>query len=312
MTQRKYFTECGIDIYIDECIYMPVDLIYENQDNPKFNIYMILTVPKMFLEYNNNKDILNCSIIDIYNNKFNFKDINFFNLFGAELKNSQYRIKTQPPYDRVTITSLKGKDLDIPIHFLYNAFNNLQYKLKLEYIGQSKGTKNKKGALSRLINHETLQEILVRENNKHDIYILLASIGVNISLNMDGISKNIKYRGSIDDSHFKKIIQNKYSYKQIINLAEAALINFFKPKYNIYLKENFPSKKHTSYKEYYDLDFNSIRLSLKLSIPQEQFYPIIFTKHRILDTKNVMQPITYNLFDKNNRKSMYDIFKKRE
>ncbi len=58
---------------------------------------------------------------------------------------------------------------------------------------------------------------------------------------MDGIHggnvENIE-----EDMHFFNIFANSPQMNQIINISEAALINYFKPKYNNNFKENFPNK----------------------------------------------------------------------
>lgn len=51
---------------------------------------------------------------------------------------------------------------------------------------------------------------------------------------------------------------------QIINVAEAAIINYFNPKYNTNFIDNFPNINHKGYKQYYDLDYNSISVKIDM------------------------------------------------
>ncbi len=53
---------------------------------------------------------------------------------------------------------------------------------------------------------------------------------------------------------------------QRIKLTEAALINYFRPRYNIEYKENFPNIKHSSYDECYKLDINAVSIEINTEL----------------------------------------------
>ena len=44
-------------------------------------------------------------------------------------------------------------------------------------------------------------------------------------------------------------MNNPLKYNQIINITEAAMINYFKPPYNINFIDNFPDKNHKGYSQ---------------------------------------------------------------
>ena len=69
--------------------------------------------------------------------------------------------------------------------------------------------------------------------------------------------------------------------------------------------ENFPDVNHKGYKQYYDLDYNALTVEI---YPQLDVLPpiILFT-----ETASLRSPwdfMEYNLYNDNDRKSMYDIF----
>ncbi|MCR4781822.1 MAG: hypothetical protein K5851_03655 [Lachnospiraceae bacterium] len=114
---------------------------------------------------------------------------------------------------------------------------------------------------------------------------------------------------SEDMEHIEKVFCNLPIENQVINIAEAAIINYFKPAYNKMYKENFPNENHKGYKQYYDLDYNA--LTVEIFPDFEAFPPIVL----FTDTAKLASPwdfIQYDLFNDNNRKSMYEIFQPRK
>lgn len=178
------------------------------------------------------------------------------------------------------------------------------------YIGQSYGKKGRRTALDRLEAHSTLQKILTEYKEEHPdkhIYILLLEMEARLAMSFDGISK--KFTKSEDESmeHLKKVCSDLPKEEQIINIVEAAMINYFKPEYNVNFVENFPDKNHKGYRQYFDLDYNMLTIEIDLSFddaPSVQFYTSTNKVTSSLDF------IRYKLFNDNTRKSMYDIFEK--
>ena len=64
------------------------------------------------------------------------------------------------------------------------------------------------------------------------------------------------------DKLFQKLTNEGIAPRQKINLAEAALIWYFKPDYNVIYKESFPTLGPQGYLECYQLRKNSISMEL--------------------------------------------------
>ena len=62
------------------------------------------------------------------------------------------------------------------------------------------------------------------------------------------------------------------SEKQKINFTEAALIQYFEPQYNKDFKGSFPSSKHKSYSECYNLDVKALTVELDTSEMTRNIY----------------------------------------
>lgn len=85
------------------------------------------------------------------------------------------------------------------------------------------------------------------------------------------------------------------------------MINYFKPEYNINFVENFPDENHKGYRQYFDLDYNSLTVEVDLDFDNTPSIQLYTDTNRIA---NSFDFIRYSLFNDNNRKSMYDIFEK--
>ena len=70
----------------------------------------------------------------------------------------------------------------------------------------------------------------------------------------DGKTKEYEKSSKEERGTCYKILENPplYINNRIINITEAALINYFKPNYNEKFKNNFPNIEHLGYKYYYD------------------------------------------------------------
>ena len=94
-------------------------------------------------------------------------------------------------------------------------------------------------------------------------------------MSFDGISK--VFTKSEDESleHLKNVCSDLPQENQVINIVEAAMINYFKPEYNINFVENFPDENHRGYRQYFDLDYNSLTVEVDLDFdntPSIQLY----------------------------------------
>lgn len=102
------------------------------------------------------------------------------------------------------------------------------------------------------------------------------------------------------------VLQNLPEEQQIVNISEAALINYFKPEYNRNFVENFPNENHKGYKQYFDLDYNCFSFEMDLEFDHTAIIQLYSSTNRI---NSCYDYVKYNLYNDPNRKSMYNIFK---
>lgn len=177
------------------------------------------------------------------------------------------------------------------------------------YVGKAYGKNGKRTAFHRLVGHETLQKIMIdieRTNPNKQLYVLLLEYASNLMMKFDGMSDCFVDSQAVSDTHFNDVICHLPAEEQVINITEAALIHYFKPKYNLNYVENFPNKNHKGYRQYFDLDYNTLTVELDLEF-DEPMWIQLFTKENRIDTP--YDYIQYKLFNDNNRLGMYEIFK---
>nr|WP_154892902.1 hypothetical protein [Paenibacillus xylanexedens] len=139
--------------------------------------------------------------------------------------------------------------------------------LEVLYIGRSFGHKTSRNVFDRLNHHETVQKIYSEKSWDSDIWMTAWKFTPNSIAIFDPNDSSDALRNYIHDLVESKKNETKFlqiSDKQNIAVAEAALINYFKPIYNVNFIDNFPSPSH-EYKECYELDLDYVIVELDTS-----------------------------------------------
>jgi hypothetical protein len=138
--------------------------------------------------------------------------------------------------------------------------DHLLKQLEVLYVGQAFGN-GSRTAHERLKSHSTLQKILAEGSYKYpdsEISVLTFEYEpYRLIMSFDGRSE-----GTISDERDKKrfysIQDNPLTVKKQIGLAEAALIRYFQPEYNVIFKIKFPSPKVKLLQKCFELDFSGL------------------------------------------------------
>ena len=248
-----------------------------NEDNP-CNIYFVLRRPKVTVIPDS---------INISNKKASFKLLVHSKQkqievdLGCEFTNANSTIEyyTEYPYnilafrdqEKALMVARPSTLLDSNLVLDNIDCEELDYEVL--YIGQAYGKNGKRTALDRLASHETVQKIYsqtLTDNPESDIWIMLCNFSQDSMLLSAGkdLVKVKKEDEKIEEEKVKHVFNNNglsITERQKINFTEAALIKYFEPHYNIKFKDIFPSPRHISYKECYDLDIRAINIELDTS-----------------------------------------------
>ncbi|ELQ09546.1 hypothetical protein A986_23245, partial [Pseudomonas fluorescens BRIP34879] len=108
------------------------------------------------------------------------------------------------------------------------------------YVGQGLGKVNALTAVDRLLNHTTLQRILAEASTNTpelEISLLLYRFehGRTVISNGGDLNLDPEACEQEDHAHFERLRSVRLNRDEVVTLAEAALINHFKPQYNTLL-----------------------------------------------------------------------------
>lgn len=327
--ERKYSFEAGLDVYASYKTIISVENLrkLKERDKHPYHIYGILSYNQIFFrkeKLKQTKDGIKLGLFMIEDGKEVDYDLPYIS-FIEEIDHRKIDVQFSYPAVKMTLsikdeTFLKqypeiNKSIDIMAQeFFTRIAEELVPREKYEvlYIGQSYGDKGSRTAFERLERHETLQKILTEYKGNHPdkhIYILLLEMSTRLAMSFDSVSKIFTKNEDESSEHLKEVCSNLPIENQVINITEAAMINYFKPMYNTNFVENFPDKKHKGYKQYFDLDYNSLTVEINLEFDNTPSIQLYTDSNKIESSFDVIQ---YELFNDNNRKSMYDIFEKRQ
>ena len=178
-----------------------------------------------------------------------------------------------------------------------------ELNFKILYIGQAFGEEGERNASDRLLSHSTLQKIYseaIQLNPDREVWLNLIAFQNPFQITMiDG-----RHKGETHDpeGHASKFGNMQVSWAHMICFAEAAMIRYFQPEYNQTFKNSFPSAKHTSYSECYELDLNSISVEFDTE-------PLRCTFSSPTIAADWLHLIQYPLHDREQRIAMLDHFR---
>lgn len=304
--KRKFLAEAGVNLYSSGAtVFRPADLYrYGQNDNVRTalegcNIYLICRRRRISV------DPYSLRVSDglLYGDfrlhgggvdadVFNFESYSFsqkkhlLDQGGKPLRIAQAATRNSFGFEIIASTEHHGVGT-IPAHALIaNSNHKLGRHTDLEvlYVGLAYGKQGKRLAVDRLVDHTTLQRILAEstENNPCDEVLLLFfrfEHARSIISTAGDFSVEPTASSEQEEQHLQRLQELKLKRKTRIVLSEAALINHFKPKYNILHKESFQPYRMKRLKTLKDLFENDLS-ALIVEINTSNFGSKLFTAYR--------------------------------
>ena len=292
--------KASIEVYMGDKFLFPYDYLNELENElknrNKYNIYYVLKGPRLRIESLNILDDMNCiveicnlledermeicvnanfsfqvpdlSYIDlkIENNgsvlqiDFNEKGMEYLQEYEAEYLERKQEIVKEYGHIRWQFHVMFLRDMSMGRS---SAETIDEYEVL--YIGQSQ----KETIYERLYGHNTIPEIsryLNRENDgeKYDIYILVTGVHIKYFKEYGDEQYLTRIISSQNLSEDFLIKEGLITRSEVINIAEAILILFFKPEYNIKLKNSKKPEELTAYRIFKECLINPITYSMDL------------------------------------------------
>ena len=190
------------------------------------------------------------------------------------------------PYDEFGILTSDGRRVcGGPVSTFLRSYELLPKSLTRQevlYVGQAFGKTGERTAFDRLKSHSTLQRIYSEVAPDSEIWLTLCNISdVALHTVMDKPGRpSYKTRGE-DQQHFTRVFNRFNSgdfwMREAVTGAEAGLINYFKPKYNIIFRDNYPDPAHIHISALYELEFHTLVVELQ-SFPINTDFGSAFVK----------------------------------
>lgn len=243
---------------------------YYKTDEDNFHIYMVGKRPLMMFNsstYDIENGIFKGTVRIAYNGSFT--DVGIIIPMEETIikvsfeKNDQYII-----IEDLNSQIFKGHaSLVLQGYCAKNGLDSFVLDLEVLYIGRSFGHKTSRNVFDRLDRHETVQKIYSEASWDCDIWMTAWKFTPNSITVFDPNDNSDALKNYIN--HLVESKKNNTQFlqladKQNIAVAEAALINYFKPQYNVNFKDNFPSPSH-EYKECYELNLDYVMVELDTS-----------------------------------------------
>lgn len=129
----------------------------------------------------------------------------------------------------------------------------------VKYIGQSFGRDGSRSSLDRLVSHETLQKIALRQApHGHHIALLLVAVQPGNQL-LTVINPHAQQQDD-DGSRIQAGLDKLFGTndRERVALYEAAMIRYFRPEFNIEFRDSFPSTRLKILQDCYRKDFSAV------------------------------------------------------
>jgi hypothetical protein len=248
-------------MYAKDYVLLPADKIYDqsiiSELSPTIqncHIYFIGEVPKIHINKvysKHNTMFIDISITDLANNEilevpipkgFTFKEDEEHGAYAEDKDGNRTTLSED------TINTL-----------IYQALGPSPFNVL--YIGQAYGKDGERHAIDRLIKHSTLQKIAlegVKEGYKLQILLLGLENGNTLNTFINPRAKD--QSDTTANERISNGLDTLYgtSKAERVSLFEAAMIRYFKPKYNTQLKDSFPSTNLKLLQNCYEKDLQSV------------------------------------------------------
>ncbi|GEK11532.1 hypothetical protein [Pseudoalteromonas peptidolytica] len=277
---RKFFGEGGLELYSSgaNVISPSMMMVQKGEDGYQnnlrglaegCNIYLICARSRISFDFSKfkivNNKIYGSALIQNGDEYERYRFIRNFKESDGEVLHFE---ELGYPDNHVKIYYSTGKtEIFTSYTFLHNEFCEIDFEdndeLEVLYVGQAFGRTGKRIAIDRLSTHKTLQRILADANHffpDKEIILLMFRFehGRNIVSSQSISGAEPASTPEEDVEYLNSIMGAKIARRFRVSLAEAALIRYFKPKYNVIYKNTFPSKKHKVLDKLLDFDYSAL------------------------------------------------------
>ena len=305
----KHFTEFGLNTYAEYLFLTQQDslekLSQEDLKDIPCHIYVIGRKPRVSLDHKTFSIDENWVKGTLKFRQEDYVESRDF-ILPNRLGNHNLRLECPYPYSEFSLWDVNGKCFSsAKAGLLAHLSPKMEGLTDFEvlYIGQAYGNQGSRKATDRLQSHSTLQAIYHEVSTRspdQEVWLLLLNFEAALYTIFNGQEKYFKTTQEEDDIHLNNVLETGITEQQAINFTEAALIRYFEPEFNEIFKNTFPDPVHRTYSECYELDINSVMVTIET----EDIRSRLWSQRR---AKSWCHIASFALHGTEDRKSLFDI-----
>lgn len=298
--KRKFMAEPGLHLYSGGASVLRPSDVYRFGKEPAFrellqgcNIYLIARRPRISLDPTSLKIVDGMYVHGWF--RVHGEEPGSFERFAFYQDRPKVRLADGMPMRFVRVEAMSSAGLEIklmdeygntgltPVNALIaDSRHSLGSHCNLEvlYVGQAFGDNGSRLAIDRTAVHSTLQRILAEtldEKPHHEILLMLFRYEHAKNMFCTAGDPDVEVSASWEQEYEMLSKGNKLTLprKARIALAEAALISYFKPRYNVMLQDAFniqKTKKLKFLREVLKMDFSALTVEINTSTFGSKLY----------------------------------------
>ncbi|WP_420743505.1 hypothetical protein [Priestia aryabhattai] len=240
----KYMSEFGLQTWAYHLsMSYPFDLDYLSPDDRRYNIYVATLIPKLNIDEDSLQffeDYIRFDVI-VGTGEYTSRetlDISIFSDDMPEFDHRKFEFEYEQPRKAMVFKGWEKGPIELNLLHVYLTESKYYLDTEIAYIGQAFEENGERLPAEELMSDPTLQKVeadILREHPEKDLALLLLEFKSQLLEEIDSEDEDLLELQEITENPPLEL------NNQIIDVTEAALINYFKPEYNKKLNNNFPS-----------------------------------------------------------------------
>jgi len=236
----------------------PFDLDYLSPDDRRYNIYVATLIPKLSIDEDSIQFFEDYIRFDVIvgtgeHTSRERLDISIFSDDMPEFDHRKFEFDYEKPRKAMVFTGWEKGPVELNLLHVYLEESKYYLDTEIVYIGQAFGENGERLPAEKLMSDPTLQKVeadLLREYPEKDLALLLLEFKSQLLEEIDSEDEDLLELQEITKNPPLEL------NNQIIDVTEAALINYFKPEYNEKFNIDIPSV------EDYGLHYRSVNVQV--------------------------------------------------
>ncbi|MGE1115200.1 hypothetical protein ACQJ0K_25970 [Priestia megaterium] len=238
----KYMPEFGLQTWAYHLsMSYPFDLDYLSPDDRRYNIYVATLIPKLSIDEDSVQFFENYIRFDVIvgtgeHTSRETLDISIFSDDMPEFDHRKFEFDYEKPRKAMVFTGWQKGPIELNLLHVYCEYSKYYLDTEIVYIGQAFGENGERLSAEELMSDPTLHKVeanLLREYPEKDLALLLLEFKSQLLEEIDSEDEDLIQLQEITKNPPLEL------NNQILDATEVALINYFKPKYNKKLNNDF-------------------------------------------------------------------------